>query len=151
MRLTLAAVTARRQGMKAGPARELFQTYVDRIVPSCPVDVLFADTESSLLERLHRETGRTPPYLVLLDSLGKPTSSEALAGRLRDLRDAGTQQVFFAVGPASGWSEAARAKAAFLLSLGPMTLPHELAMVILAEQLYRAHMILAGHPYHSGH
>lgn len=151
MRLTLAAVTVRRQGLKPGPARELFQAYVDRIAPYCPVDILFAATESELLERLGRDGGRTAPHVILLDSRGKPASSEALAVRLRGLRDGGTQQVAFAVGPAGGWSAAARASGAGLLSLGPITLPHELAMVVLAEQIYRAHTILAGHPYHSGH
>jgi len=55
------------------------------------------------------------------------------------------------VGPADGWSAEARNRAQLLLSLGAMTLPHELARVVLAEQVYRACTILAGHPYHSGH
>jgi 23S rRNA (pseudouridine1915-N3)-methyltransferase len=55
------------------------------------------------------------------------------------------------VGPADGWSEYARAQAQSTLSFGPMTLPHELARLVLAEQIYRAFTILAGHPYHSGH
>jgi len=59
--------------------------------------------------------------------------------------------VLFAVGPADGWSAEARNRAQLLLSLGAMTLPHELARVVLAEQVYRACTILAGHPYHSGH
>ena len=89
--------------------------------------------------------------MVLLDSRGKAVSSEALAERLRTLRDGGTQQIVFAIGPADGWSESARKRTHWLLSLGLMTLPHELALVVLAEQLYRAQTILAGHPYHSGH
>ena len=57
----------------------------------------------------------------------------------------------FAVGPADGWSEPSRARAAFTLSLGRMTLAHELARVVLLEQVYRAFTILKGHPYHTGH
>jgi 23S rRNA (pseudouridine1915-N3)-methyltransferase len=57
--------------------------------------------------------------------------------------------IVFAIGPASGWSD--RPQAQTVLSLGPMTLPHELARLVLAEQLYRAFTILAGHPYHIGH
>jgi 23S rRNA (pseudouridine1915-N3)-methyltransferase len=57
--------------------------------------------------------------------------------------------IVFAIGPASGWSE--RRLAQTVLSLGPMTLPHELARLVLAEQIYRAFTILAGHPYHIGH
>jgi 23S rRNA (pseudouridine1915-N3)-methyltransferase len=56
-----------------------------------------------------------------------------------------------AIGPADGWSAEARQRADLLLSLGRMTLPHQLARVVLAEQVYRAFTILAGHPYHSGH
>jgi 23S rRNA (pseudouridine1915-N3)-methyltransferase len=57
----------------------------------------------------------------------------------------------FAIGPADGWSEAARERAQLLLSLGPMTLAHALARLVVAEQLYRAFTILSGHPYHAGH
>jgi 23S rRNA (pseudouridine1915-N3)-methyltransferase len=88
---------------------------------------------------------------VMLDSRGKQLSSEDLAEFIRDHRDRGTQELIFAIGPADGWSETARKHAGLLLSLGKMTLPHELARVVLAEQLYRAFTILAGHPYHSGH
>ena len=66
-------------------------------------------------------------------------------------RDQGQQSLFFAIGPADGWSEEARKRANLLLSLGPMTLPHELARVVLSEQIYRAFTILSGHPYHTGH
>jgi len=89
--------------------------------------------------------------LVLLDSRGETLSSEELAGLLGARRDAGQQTIVFAIGPASGWSDRARSQAQNTLSLGRMTLPHELARLVLAEQLYRAFTILAGHPYHIGH
>jgi len=57
----------------------------------------------------------------------------------------------FAIGPASGFSEETRRSANMMLSLGKMTLPHELARVVLLEQLYRAFTILKGHPYHLSH
>jgi 23S rRNA (pseudouridine1915-N3)-methyltransferase len=57
----------------------------------------------------------------------------------------------FAIGPASGWTEAARTQAHLLLSLGEMTLAHALARLVMAEQIYRAYTILTGHPYHAGH
>ena len=59
--------------------------------------------------------------------------------------------LIFAIGPPNGWSEAATRQAQTMLSLGRMTLPHELARLVLAEQLYRAFTILSGHPYHTGH
>ena len=81
-------------------------------------------------------------------------TSEALATWLGTRRDEGAQHVVFAIGPADGWSEPARAEAVRrggLLSLGPMTLAHSLARLVMAEQIYRACTILAGHPYHMGH
>lgn len=151
MRIVLAAVTARRQGLRPGPARELFQAYIDRLAQYGGAELIFAETETALLDRLKREAGRIPAKLVLLDSRGKSMSSEAFAARLGAMRDGGAQQVIFAIGPADGWSDAARSGAEWMLSLGALTLPHELALVVLAEQIYRAHTILAGHPYHRGH
>ena len=78
-------------------------------------------------------------------------SSEQFAAWIGSQRDAGQQQIVFAIGPADGWSESARSRAALLLSFGRMTLPPELMRPVLAEQIYRAFTILAGHPYHSGH
>ncbi len=78
-------------------------------------------------------------------------TSTAFATWLGARRDEGTQHIVFAIGPADGWSQAARTRAALLLSLGPMTMAHALARVVMAEQLYRAFTILAGHPYHTGH
>jgi 23S rRNA (pseudouridine1915-N3)-methyltransferase len=108
-------------------------------------------TEEALLEWLERLAGRTPVVVVLLDSRGKQMTSEAFAAWLGQLRDEGMQQIVFAVGPASGWSDAARGRAQLLLSLGPMTMAHALARLVMAEQIYRAHAILTGHPYHAGH
>lgn len=78
-------------------------------------------------------------------------SSEAFAAWIGAKRDEGSQQVVFAVGPASGWSDAARKRAQILLSLGQMTIAHALARLLMAEQIYRACTILTGHPYHTGH
>jgi 23S rRNA (pseudouridine1915-N3)-methyltransferase len=66
-------------------------------------------------------------------------------------QERGTQELIFAIGPADGWSAAALSRAQQTLSLGRITLPHELARVVLAEQLYRAFTILNHHPYHGGH
>jgi 23S rRNA (pseudouridine1915-N3)-methyltransferase len=108
-------------------------------------------TEAVLLDWLERLGGRTPAVAVLLDSRGKQMTSEAFASWLGKQRDEGTQQIVFAVGPADGWSDAARARAHLLLSLGPMTTAHALARLVMAEQIYRAYAILTGHPYHGGH
>lgn len=88
--------------------------------------------------------------LVLLDSRGKQLSSEELAEFL-DREQLQSVPLLFAIGGADGFSEQARREAGFVLSLGRMTLPHELARVVLLEQLYRVFTILKGHPYHLGH
>jgi 23S rRNA (pseudouridine1915-N3)-methyltransferase len=108
-------------------------------------------TEEALLDWLGRLEGRTPAVAVLLDSRGRQMSSEAFAAWLGARREQGAQHIVFAVGPASGWSDAARGRANLLLSLGPMTLAHALARAVMAEQIYRAFTILTGHPYHGGH
>ena len=108
-------------------------------------------TEQDLLAWLNRKQGRTPPVAILLDSRGRAITSEAFAAWIGERRDQGTQQLVLAIGPASGWSEEARRRAQLLLSLGPLTMAHALARLVLAEQLYRACTILAGHPYHVGH
>jgi 23S rRNA (pseudouridine1915-N3)-methyltransferase len=78
-------------------------------------------------------------------------SSEAFAAWMGARRDQGAQQLVFAIGPASGWSDEMRSRSQLLLSLGPLTMAHALARLVLAEQLYRACTILDGHPYHTGH
>jgi 23S rRNA (pseudouridine1915-N3)-methyltransferase len=88
--------------------------------------------------------------LVLLDSRGKQLSSEELAEFL-EREQMNAIPLVFAVGGSDGFSDEARRRAGFTLSLGKMTLPHELARVVLVEQLYRAFTILKRHPYHLGH
>jgi 23S rRNA (pseudouridine1915-N3)-methyltransferase len=74
-----------------------------------------------------------------------------LAATLGRAQDDGVQSVVLAIGPADGWSPAALAAATRTVAFGRITLPHELAAVVAAEQIYRALTIRAGHPYHSGH
>jgi 23S rRNA (pseudouridine1915-N3)-methyltransferase len=88
--------------------------------------------------------------LVLLDSRGKQFSSEELAEFL-DREQLNAIPLLFAIGGSDGFTEEARRTAGSMLSLGKMTLPHELARVVLLEQLYRAFTILKNHPYHLGH
>jgi 23S rRNA (pseudouridine1915-N3)-methyltransferase len=87
--------------------------------------------------------------VVLLDGSGTRWSSDQLAGQLDAWRlDARDRALI--IGGAAGVASAVRARAGTVWSLGPLTLPHELARVIVAEQLYRASTILRGEPYHRG-
>ncbi len=149
MQLTLAHI-----GSRAGSNDSLeilVKTYLERCSGFARCQAEAFRSEEGLVEWVARQKGRTSPFMVLLDSRGRSMTSEAFAEWLGARRDGGTQHLVFAVGPASGWSEAARREAGLLLSLGPMTLAHSVARVVLAEQLYRAHTILSGHPYHTGH
>ena len=85
---------------------------------------------------------------VALDERGTALSSAGLAARLGAWRDGGVRELRFLVGAADGLSDAERAGADLLLAFGPATWPHLLVRAMLAEQLYRAMTILAGHPYH---
>lgn len=86
--------------------------------------------------------------IVLLDERGENLSSEQFAGILGRWRDEGVRETRFLIGAADGHDEAARGQADLLIAFGKTTWPHLMARAMLAEQLYRATSILAGHPYH---
>jgi 23S rRNA (pseudouridine1915-N3)-methyltransferase len=148
MKLTLASIAGRARSQHFDA---LVAEYISRTGVYAPTESAVYRTSKAFFESLEKQRSRTASALVLLDSRGRQFSSEELASWLGRQRDEGRQRVIFAIGPADGWSAEERSQAGLLLSLGPMTLPHELARVILSEQVYRAFTILAGHPYHSGH
>ena len=131
--------------------RALTEEYLKRISRYLPAESHEVSGEPALLQLTSKAAGRTAPVLVLLDARGRQFTSEEFADLLRDQQDRGTQNIFFAVGPADGFSDEARHSADLILSFGKMTLAHELARIVLLEQIYRAFTILKGHPYHSGH
>ncbi len=149
MHVTLAHVGPRPQAKDS--FNTLTSTYLERCSTLAHCQAESFRTEGALLDWLGRQQGRTPATAVLLDSRGRQMTSEALAAWLGTRRDDGAQHIVFAVGPASGWSDLARARAQLLLSLSTLTLAHALARLVIAEQIYRAFTILTGHPYHTGH
>jgi 23S rRNA (pseudouridine1915-N3)-methyltransferase len=150
MKIRLVSVTKRRGTSKASCVDELTAEYVKRAARYAPVEAAEYPSEEALLKSLERP-GRTAPVLVALDSRGKQMTSEELAEFVRQQMERGTQELVLAIGPADGWTAAALERAQLKLSLGKITLPHELARVVTAEQLYRAFTILNHHPYHGGH
>ena len=86
--------------------------------------------------------------LVALDRRGKVLDSQGFADRLGRWRDQSVADIAFLVGGAEGHAEPLLEKSALVLSFGAMTWPHLLARAMLAEQIYRAQQMLAGHPYH---
>lgn len=152
MRLWLAAVGR----AKAGPHRDLFEDYAGRLTTPFTLREVEAKkrVEGEELKRLEAElllaaipAGAT---LVALDERGRTLGSEAFAERIGGWRDAGVADLAFVIGGADGLADTVRERAALTLAFGPMTWPHMLVRGMLAEQLYRAQQILAGHPYHRG-
>jgi 23S rRNA (pseudouridine1915-N3)-methyltransferase len=157
MRLLVCAVGR----LKAGPERDLTARYVERLAVQGrglalgPLDTheieesraRRADArKADEAERLLAAAGNAP--LVALDERGKSLASEAFAARIAAFRDAGLPALAFLVGGPDGLAPSLVARAELTLSFGAMTWPHLLVRALLAEQLYRAATILAGHPYH---
>jgi 23S rRNA (pseudouridine1915-N3)-methyltransferase len=125
--------------------RALVEDYAGRIRRYAEIVVNeLRDTGPAALRKVKLEPGAT---VVLLDAAGKQFTSEQFARWLNDLRDRGTRELVFLCGDAEGFPQQLRASAAQQISLSTLTMPHELARVVLAEQIYRAFAISAGHPY----
>ena len=150
MKMTLATISPKRS-TQSGPAAALLRLYIERSLRYLPCEHRMFPTEAALLAALQATAGRTRPLLLLADSRGDQITSEELAATLGRAQDEGVQSLVLGIGPADGWSPAALALAKRTLAFGRITLPHELAAVVAAEQIYRALTIRAGHPYHSGH
>lgn len=129
----------------------LTEEYLKRISRYAQVEALLLRDEQDLLAKFSSPKIAAKSTLVLMDSRGKEFSSEQFAKFLGDYQDRNPLPLVLAVGGADGFSDAVRAAAQHVISLGKMTLAHELARVVLLEQVYRAFTILKGHPYHSGH
>ena len=149
MKLHIAWIQANPGKDKSSATAALTADYLQRIARYSSVETHELSSEATLFKQRDRLSGTR--VLVLLDSRGKQMSSEELAAFIDAHQTRGTQQLMFAIGGADGFSAEARKAADVQLSLGKLTLAHELARVVLLEQLYRAFTILKGHPYHKGH
>ena len=134
MRYSVVAV-----GKARAPYLDDLQHYAKLLSRYARVDVIEVADDEALQRRIPERA-----WVCLLDSRGRSYTSEAFAGWLEERRQAG-RDVCFVIGGAFGTE---LANADHKLSFGPATLPHLLARVVLLEQLYRAHKILADEPYH---
>ncbi|GIK99411.1 MAG: ribosomal RNA large subunit methyltransferase H [Alphaproteobacteria bacterium] len=162
MRILIAAVGR----LKPGPEKELFEAYRRRIAwpiavrevearGAAPAELKAREAELLLGALAGRSSGKRPGrpasgrrVVVALDERGEAASSADFARRIGTWRDQGVEEIAFAIGGADGLDEGLRGRADWLLALGRLTWPHLLVRALLAEQLYRAQQILAGHPYH---
>ncbi len=139
---------------KPGPERDLFAAYIARLPWRVDLKEIEIKKKTTVDARRRLEAeallaavpeGAT---IVALDERGKSETSEAFAKRLGRWRDDGVRGLAFLIGGADGLDESLRKRADATLSFGALTWPHMLVRALLAEQLYRAHTILTGHPYH---
>lgn len=150
MKITIAAI-----GRAArGPERDLYEHYAGRIRWSLTLRELEEKRKLPPAQLILREgdllldAAPSGAVLVALDRRGKVLDSEAFARRLARWRDDSVADVAFLIGGADGHAEPLLQKASLAVSFGAMTWPHLLARAMLAEQIYRAQQLLAGHPYH---
>ena len=138
--------------------REAIQEYGPRMPREMPVEVIELKpetrhggrtTEQILEMESQRILAAVPEQamLIALDERGVPWSTQELAGTIAGVLPQGID-LYFVIGSADGLHPRIKQRARTLLSLSRMTLPHGMARAILVEQLYRAAMILKGHPYH---
>ena len=126
-------------------ARSLVDDYIARIRHYAEIEVTeLRDAGPAPFRKLKLDSRAT---IILLDAAGKQFTSQQFARWLGDLRDRGTRELVFLCGDAEGFPADLRAGAKQKISLSTLTMPHEFARVVLAEQIYRAFAILAGHPY----
>jgi 23S rRNA (pseudouridine1915-N3)-methyltransferase len=125
--------------------RALLDDYAARIRRFAELEMTeLREDSAAALRRIQIAPGAA---VVLLDAAGKARTSQEFARWLGECRDRGAREIAFLCGAASGFPEAVAKRATTKMSLSPLTFSHELARVMLAEQLYRAFATLAGHPY----
>jgi 23S rRNA (pseudouridine1915-N3)-methyltransferase len=122
----------------------LLSDYSKRISRACAIEITEVRDGDAALKKLDVERAAT---VVLLDADGKVHDSASFAKWLGELRDRATRELIFVCGDADGFPHALRERVKQKFSLSAMTYSHELARVMLAEQLYRAFAILSGSPY----
>ncbi|MBI1366190.1 MAG: 23S rRNA (pseudouridine(1915)-N(3))-methyltransferase RlmH [Alphaproteobacteria bacterium] len=158
MRLILAAVGR----LKSGPEADLVEDYAGRIrAAGRPIgvsDFSIVEVEAPRgLDGAARQAKESALLLgaaadkarkIVLDERGRSLSSEEFARTLADWRDNGAGEIAFLIGGADGHDRTVRESADLLVSFGRATWPHMLVRAMLCEQVYRAMMILSGHPYH---
>jgi len=125
--------------------RALFEDYIGRIRHYAEIEAVeLREASEAAFKKQKLEPGA---MVVLLDAAGKQFTSQQFARWLGELRDRGTRELVFLCGDADGFPDAMRRRAQQKVALSTLTMPHEFARVVLAEQIYRAFAILAGHPY----
>lgn len=148
--------------LKSGPEKELVARYLDRLAKTGKAQGL---TFSRVTEVSESRAGNAATrkreeaaalentlsgdtVLILLDEHGKSLDSVGFSGMIEQYRDQGKREMIIAIGGADGLDPALQSRADLTINFGAMTWPHQIVRILLAEQLYRAVTLMAGHPYH---
>jgi 23S rRNA (pseudouridine1915-N3)-methyltransferase len=144
---------------KPGPHKEISDEYLKRLKSDTVIQTIeLTETQfrspaekdkvlKTETEKIHKALPKNA-FVIVLEATGKTFSSEKFASELDRISENGTQELVFIIGGPLGLSDKIKKEAGLLLSLSPMTMPHDLARVVLLEQVYRAMMILKGKVYH---
>lgn len=158
MKITIAAIGR----LKRGPEQELLERYrarsqsVGRSLGLSDIQI-FESSESQAQTPEQRKSqeaeallnlARNASVLICMDETGSDLTSHQFSQMLSGWREEGTRELAFLIGGADGLDSGVRSKAQLSLRLGKMTWPHQIARILLMEQIYRATTILTGHPYH---
>lgn len=158
MRLAILAVGR----MKAGPERELYDRYADRISKTGKALHFMGPDLHEIIESRAQEfqkrkseeanqliqAGGDGTRIIVLDEYGKDLSSQEFSQVLKNEQEMGTAKLAFAIGGPDGHGEEIKNASVRKIRLGSMTWPHQVARILLVEQIYRGITILSGHPYH---
>ena len=143
--------------MRAGPEKQLFDSYISKTPWTVTTHEIEARGKGDAVAQAKQEADGILSVLpqsakvICFDSRGKTLTSEGLAQQLRQWRDDGEREIALVIGGADGLEGRVTQKADLILSFGAVTWPHMLMRVLVSEQIFRAHCILTGHPYHRGH
>lgn len=129
--------------MKSKPHQAIASEYIERLCHYLPFEFISAKNEDDVLKKLSSDD-----YLISCDERGREFISTDFAAFIEDRQIRSTKYLTFVIGPAEGFSEHIKLKADMKLSLSRLTMQHDLAALVLLEQLYRACTIIRGEPYH---
>lgn len=129
--------------IKSNPHQEIASEYIERLGHYLPFEFISVKNEKEILNRLSPDD-----FLIVCDECGREFVSRDFADFIEEHQIRSTKYLTFVVGPAEGLGQDVKLKADMRLSLSRMTMQHDLAMLVLLEQIYRACTIIRGEPYH---
>lgn len=129
--------------IRSGPHQKIAEDYIKRLICHLPFECIPVKTEADLSKHIGKDD-----FLVVCDEGGQEMSSREFAGFIKERQVRSTRRLTFVIGPAEGLSTSVKKGADIRFAFSKLTIQHDLAMLVLIEQLYRACTIIRGGPYH---